>query len=117
MIAAIVILNAVLVIKMVDIEEVKVHLCKFMNIGVYTDKHNRYLAIHIKDNVIAHLYTDGNKVILREYAYRKGHPHYAADQEDIQYLLSKLKYKRLVSVGPNYTVPICLDEILGIQDD
>lgn len=103
--------------KMVSIEEVKVHLCKFMNIGVYTDKHNRYLAIHIKDNVIAHLYTDGNKVILREYAYREGHSLHATDQRDIKYLLSKLKYKRLVSVHPKYTVPICLDEILGIQDD
>lgn len=101
---------------MVNIEEVKVHLCKFMNIGIYdTDK--SYLTIHVKANVIAHLYTDGNKVILREFAYRRGHPHYASDQEDIQYLLSKLVYRRIVSVGPNYTVPILLDEILGLVDD
>lgn len=113
----IVILNAVLVMRMVDIVKITTHLSKFMNIGIYTDKNGRYLAVHVKDNVIAHIYIDGNKVILKEYAYKKGHPFYATDQEDIKYLLSKLKYKRLVSVHPKYTVPICLDEILGIQDD
>lgn len=111
----IVILNAVLVIKMVSIEEVKKHLNRCLNIRVNRDK--GFLAVHIKDNVIAHLYTNGNKVILQEFAYREGHPLHAKDQRDIKYLLSKLKYKRLVSVRPKYTVPICLDEILGIQND
>ena len=60
---------------------------------------------------------NGNRIILQEFAYREGHPLYATDQRDIKYLLSKLKYKRLVSVHPKYTVPVCLDEILGIQDD
>lgn len=101
--------------KMVSIEEVKKHLSKYLNIGVYRDKD--YIAIHIKDNVIGHLYTDGNKIILREYCYRKDHPLHDTDQRDIKYLLSKLKYKRLVSIYPEYTVPVCIDEILGIQDD
>lgn len=101
--------------KMVSIEEVKKHLNKYLNIRVYRDK--GFLAIHVKDNVIAHLYTNGNKIILQEFAYKEGHPLHAIDQRDIKYLLSKLKYKRLVSVHPKYTVPICLDEILGIQND
>lgn len=111
----IVILNAVLVMKMVSIEEVKKHLNRCLNIRVYRDK--GFLAVHVKDNVIAHLYTNGNKIILQEFAYKEGHPLHAIDQRDIKYLLSKLKYKRLVSVHPKYTVPICLDEILGIQND
>lgn len=111
----IVILNAVLVMKMVSIEEVKKHLNKYLNIRVYRDK--GFLAIHVKDNVIAHLYTNGNKIILQEFAYKEGHPLHAIDQRDIKYLLSKLKYKRLVSVHPKYTVPICLDEILGINNE
>lgn len=111
----IVILNAVLVIKVVSIEEVKKHLSKYLNIGVYRDKD--FTAIHVKDNVIAHLYTNGNKVILQEFTYSEGHPLHDNDQKDIKYLLSKLKYKRLVSVHPKYTVPVCIDEILGIKDD
>lgn len=111
----IVILNAVLVMKMVSIEEVKKHLNKYLNIRVYKDEGS--LAVLIKDNIIAHLHTNGNKIILQEFAYREGHPLHATDQRDIKYLLSKLKYKRLVSVHPKYTVPICLDEILGIQND
>ncbi len=101
--------------KMVSIEEVKKHLNKYLNIRVYRDKGS--LAVHVKDNVIAHLYTNGNKIILQEFTYKEGHPLHAIDQRDIKYLLSKLKYKRLVSVHPKYTVPICLDEILGIQND
>lgn len=101
--------------KMVSIEEVKKHLSKYLNIGVYKDKD--FVAVHVKNNVIGHLYTDGNKVILQEFTYREGHPFHATDQKAIKYLLSKLKYKRLVSVHPKYTVPICLDEILGINND
>jgi hypothetical protein len=100
---------------MVSIEEIKRHLNKYLNIGVYEDKN--YVTIHVKDNVIGHLYTDGNKVILQEYCFRKDHPLHDTDQKGIKYLLSKLKYKRLVSIHPNYTVPVCLDEILGIKDD
>lgn len=111
----IVILNAVLVMRMVSIEEVKKHLNKCLNIRVYKDKGS--LAVHVKDNIIAHLHTNGNKIILQEFAYREGHPLYDTDQRAIKYLLSKLKYKRLVSVHPKITVPICLDEILGIQND
>lgn len=111
----IVILNAVLVIKMVSIEEVKKHLNKYLNIRVYKDEGS--LAVLVKDNIIAHLYTNGNKIILQEFAYREGHLLHATDQRDIKYLLSKLKYKRLVSVHPKYTVPICLDEILGINNE
>lgn len=111
----IVILNAVLVIKMVSIEEVKKHLNKYLNIRVYKDEGS--LAVLVKDNIIAHLYTNGNKIILQEFAYREGHSLHATDQRDIKYLLSKLKYKRLVSVHPKYTVPICLDEILGINNE
>lgn len=101
--------------KMVSIEEVKKHLNRCLNIRVYRDK--GFLAVHVKDNVIAHLYTNGNKIILQEFAYKEGHPLHAIDQRDIKYLLSKLKYKRLVSVHPKYTVPICLDEILGINNE
>lgn len=101
--------------RMVSIEEVKKHLSKYMNIGVYKDR--GFLAIHIKDNVIAHLYTDGNKIILREFTYRENHPLHATDQKAIKYLLSKFKYKRLVSIYPKHTVPVCLDEILGINND
>jgi len=101
--------------KMVSIEEVKKHLNKYLNIRVYRDK--GFIAIHVKDNNIAHLYTDGNKVILQEFTYREGHPLYDIDQKAIKYLLSKLKYKRLVSVHPKYTVPICLDEILGVNNE
>lgn len=101
--------------RMVSIEEVKKHLNKYMNIRVYRDKGS--LAVHVKDNIIAHLHTNGNKIILQEFTYREGHPLHATDQRDIKYLLSKLKYKRLVSVHPQYTVPVCIDEILGIQDD
>lgn len=111
----IVILNAVLVMKMVSIEEVKKHLNKYLNIRVYKDEGS--LAVLVKDNIIAHLYTNGNKIILQEFAYREGHSLHDTDQKAIKYLLSKLKYKRLVSVHPKYTVPICLDEILGIQND
>lgn len=111
----IVILNAVLVMKMVSIEEVKKHLNKYLNIRVYKDEGS--LAVLIKDNIIAHLHTNGNKIILQEFAYREGHPLHDTDQKAIKYLLSKLKYKRLVSVHPKYTVPVCLDEILGIQND
>lgn len=111
----IVILNAVLVMRMVSIEEIKKHLNKYLNIGVYKDKN--YVAIHVKDNVIAHLYIDGNKVILQEYTYKEGHPLHDTDQRDIKYLLSKLKYKRLLSIHPKYTVPVCLDEILGINNE
>lgn len=101
--------------RMVSIEEVKKHLNKCLNIRVYRDKGS--LAVHVKDNLIAHLHTNGNRVILQEFTYREGHPLHATDQRAIKYLLSKLKYKRLVSVHPKYTVPICLDEILGIQND
>ena len=110
----IVILNAVLVMRMVSIEEVKKHLNKCMNIRVYIDKGS--LAVHVKDNLIAYLHTNGNKIILQEFVYREGYPLHATDQRAIKYLLSKLKYKRLVSVHPKYTVPVCLDEILGIKD-
>ena len=100
---------------MVSIEEVKKHLSKYLNIGVYKDKD--FTAIHVKNNVIAHLYTDGNRVILQEFTYSEGHPLHATDQRDIKYLLSKLKYKRLVSIYPKYTVPVCLDEILGVNNE
>lgn len=101
--------------KMISIEEVKKHLNKYLNIRVYRDK--GFLAVHVKDNVIAHLYTNGNRVILQEFAYKEGHPLYDIDQRDIKYLLSKLKYERLLSTHPKYTVPVCFDEILGIKDD
>lgn len=101
--------------KMVSIEEVKKHLNKYLNIRVYRDKGS--LAIHVKDNVIAHLYTNGNKIILQEFAYKEGHPLHDTDQRDIKYLLSKFKYKRLLSIHPKYTVPVCLDEILGINNE
>ena len=100
--------------RMVSVEEIKKHLNKYMNIRVYKDRGS--LAVHVKDNVIAHLHTDGNKIILQEFTYKEGHPLHTTDQRDIKYLLSKLKYKRLVSVHPKYTVPVCLDEILGIKD-
>lgn len=101
--------------RMISIEEIKKHLRKCLNIRVYKDKN--YIAIHVKDNAIAHLYTDGNKVILQEYTYKEGHPLHDMDQRDIKYLLSKLKYKRLLSIHPKYTVPVCLDEILGINNE